>query len=379
MLPTWLVSQDPAAPRYPPHSGVRRAPNRVRSRPRPGARRHPADRAALRSDARAPTTRPDPVTRCRCRRPGTRPRGAATDVDSLQAALAAANQRLESSSIAAAQAAEAYNGARWQAEQARKASRLAAREAAAAAADYEQQADFYADTVVTAYETMPELSGLTAVLESDDLGTMLDRSSTLENASDAMDQREDDFRDGLATGPTPRRDRADAAEADAVAAKAQAEEARDQARAAADAAAAEAQSVAAEKTRLIGELARLQGVSVELAAQRQAGLEQRAGREGGSRSSREAAAQQAAEEAAEAAAEQAAQEAAEQAAQDAAERRPTSPTDETATEPEPTSPTPPRPPPGGGAAGGDRLRPRPDRRALRLGCRRPRAPGTARA
>ncbi len=200
---------------------------------------------------------------------------AAGDVDSVRAALAAAGQRLESSSIAAAQAAEGFNGARWQAQEARKASRLAERAAAVAAADHERQSDFYADTVVAAYETMPELSGLTAVLESDDLATLLERSSTLENASDAMDQREARFRESSDLADATQA-RAEAAESDAIAAKEQAEQARDRARSAQIAAAAEAQSVVAEKTRLIGELARLQGVSVELAAQRQAGLEQRA-------------------------------------------------------------------------------------------------------
>jgi cell wall-associated NlpC family hydrolase len=271
-------------------------------------------------------------------------RGAATDVESVQAELAAANQRLESSAIAAAQAAEAFNGARWQAGQARKAARLAQREAAAAAADYERQADIYSDTIVNSYETMPELSGLTAVLESEDLGTMLDRSSTLENASDAMDQREDEFH-AASTRADRTRDQAEAAEADAVAAKDQAEAARDQARSAADAAAAEAQTVADEKTRLIGELARLQGVSVQLAAQRQAGLEQRA--QEAAAAAAAAAAQQAAQEAAEEAAQQAAQEAAEQAAEDADEAdQPDAPADEPdQTEQPDTNP----PAPGGGA------------------------------
>ncbi|MDQ4052269.1 MAG: hypothetical protein M3237_06145, partial [Actinomycetota bacterium] len=201
--------------------------------------------------------------------------GAATDVESVQAELAAANERLEASAIAAAQAAEAYNGARWQAGEARQAARFAQREAIAAAADYERQADVYADTVVSSYETMPELSGLTAVLDSDDLGTLLDRSATLENASDAMDQREDEFRAASARADHSR-ERAEAAEEESLAAEAQAEATRDQAAAAAEAAAAEAHAVAEVKDRLIGELARLEGVSVELAARRQAGLEARA-------------------------------------------------------------------------------------------------------
>ncbi|MDP2775528.1 MAG: hypothetical protein Q8O61_18390, partial [Nocardioides sp.] len=40
---------------------------------------------------------------------------AADDVASVQAAIASANQRLQASSVAAAQAAEAFNGARYEA------------------------------------------------------------------------------------------------------------------------------------------------------------------------------------------------------------------------------------------------------------------------
>ena len=270
-------------------------------------------------------------------------RGAATDVESVQAELAAANQRLEASAIAAAQAAEAYNGARWQAGQARKAARLAQRESDAAAADYRRQAEVYADTLVSSYETMPELSGLTAVLESDDLGTLVDRSATLENASDAMDQREDEFRAASARADRART-RAEAAEAEALAAKDQAETARDQAAAAAEAAAAEAQAVAEEKGRLLGKLARLEGISVELATQRQAGLEQRAQEAAAAEA---AAAQQAAEEAAA----QAAMEAAEQqAAQEQAAQTQSAP-DQPSGEPnpQPDQPDTSPPAPGGGA------------------------------
>jgi len=60
---------------------------------------------------------------------------AASDVASVRGRLAAAQQRLETTQIAAAKAAEAFNGARYEAQQAAQASRLAQQEAVAAAAD----------------------------------------------------------------------------------------------------------------------------------------------------------------------------------------------------------------------------------------------------
>jgi hypothetical protein len=58
----------------------------------------------------------------------------ARTVASVQADLAVANERLRESAIAAAQATEAYNGARWELQQAQAAARdAAARERAASA------------------------------------------------------------------------------------------------------------------------------------------------------------------------------------------------------------------------------------------------------
>ena len=197
------------------------------------------------------------------------------DVASVEAALAAADARLEQSAVRAAQAAEEFNGARWRAQQARAADRLAAREQAAADAAFEAQAASYADAVVDSYESVPELSGLTAVLGSDDFASALDRSTTLENATDGMQARHEVY-DATADRAEVASDRAAAASADARQAQADAAAARAAAQSAQDAAAAQARNVAAQRTRLIGELARLRGTSVRLAEQRQAGLEARA-------------------------------------------------------------------------------------------------------
>ncbi len=227
---------------------------------------------------------------------------AADDVGGVEAALAAADARLQQRRIESAQTAEAFNGARWRAQEAREAARLADRARAEADATHDAQAAAYADSVVDSYESAPELSGLTAVLGSDDFGTALDRSTTLENAGDGLQTRHEAYADAARLA-SEASDRAAAARADAEQARAEAAAARDAAQAAQDAAAAEAQVAAAERSRLIGELARLQGVSLELAQQRQAGLEQRA---------RDQAAATA--RAAQAAAEQAAQRAADQTA-----------------------------------------------------------------
>src|SRR4051812_25485596 len=56
----------------------------------------------------------------------------ADDVASVRAQLVLANQRLEQAAMVAAQASEAYNGARWRAAQARAAAAAARRRSAVA-------------------------------------------------------------------------------------------------------------------------------------------------------------------------------------------------------------------------------------------------------
>ena len=97
------------------------------------------------------------------------------DVSSVRARLVVANQQLERSGVAAAQAAEAYNGARWQADKARKAAAEAQDAVAAAEADVERQRRAYTDSVVTSYEMAPELTALSAVVRSDGIDTVIQR------------------------------------------------------------------------------------------------------------------------------------------------------------------------------------------------------------
>jgi cell wall-associated NlpC family hydrolase len=236
----------------------------------------------------------------------------AQDVESVRAQLVLANQRLQSVAIAAAQAAEAYNGARYAAQQARDAAREAELRSAVAAADVDRQQEVYGAALVTSYEMAPGLTALTAIAQSDGITTVIDRATTMQNAEDALDGKYDEFRASATLADVATR-QAEQARAEAAAAEQQARTARDAARAAEASAAAQAQSIAAQKSELLAQLAELEHVSVALATRRQAALEARAA------AAAAAAAQRAQEleqrEQAEAAAQQQAQQAAQQAAQ----------------------------------------------------------------
>ena len=199
------------------------------------------------------------------------------DVAGVRARLAVANQRLEESAVAAAQAAEAYNGARWRADQARDAAAEAQTGAASAQADVVRQRAAYTDSVVTSYELAPGLTALSAVVHSDGIDMVLQRSATMENAADALDGNYDEFRAAAVVADVAR-ERAERAEADAERAEQDALDAQQDAQRAADAAAADAQGIAAEKADLIARLADLEHVSVRLAQRRQSALEARAAR-----------------------------------------------------------------------------------------------------
>ena len=196
----------------------------------------------------------------------------ALDVEGIQAALDAANDRLERATIAAAQAAEAFNGARWEAGQARIDARRAAAVAAEAAEDAERQLKAYQGSLVTSYTHGSSLGALSSVAESDGLSELVQRSATMRNSEAAMDARYEDLQDAQEEAEDAADDAEDARDK-AEDAEARARDARDAARVAADDAAAAAQTIAAEKSDLIARLARLKGISYELAERRQAGLE----------------------------------------------------------------------------------------------------------
>ena len=201
----------------------------------------------------------------------------AGDVASIQADLVLANQRLQDSAIAAAKAAEAYNGARWRLEQARTEVRAAEKRERRATAALKRQQRAYGDALASSYAMAPELTAMSAMLDADGPNGVMERYTTLDSAESAMDNQYDDFR-ALSTLASVATDNAEDARAEAAALEREADEARVTAQAAADAAAVEAESVAAEKNRLIGELASLQHISVALAGERQQALEEAAAR-----------------------------------------------------------------------------------------------------
>ena len=200
---------------------------------------------------------------------------AADDVAGVQAALAAANDRLRHSAIAAAHAQEAYNGARYRAQQAAAAARQAAERARIASADLEQQRSAYAATLLADSQMAPQLTAMAALADSHGIDTLLQRASTIGNARTALDLQYQRF---LASSALAQAASAQARSANREAqdAKAEAAAARAEAQRSADAAAAEASAIASEKERLVRRLAHLQHVSVATAAARQHALEQAA-------------------------------------------------------------------------------------------------------
>jgi cell wall-associated NlpC family hydrolase len=202
-------------------------------------------------------------------------RDTADTVAEVRARLVVANQELERSSIAAAQAAEAFNGARWKAAEARKAARDARKRSRIAAADVRRQQEAYGDALVSSYEMSPTLTALAGIVDADGIDTVIERTTSLQNAESAMDDNYDSFRASATLADVATQQAQDAEDA-AVAAEQEARDAKAAAQAAADGAAAQASSIATEKSGLIERLADLQHVSVRLAQQRQSALEEQA-------------------------------------------------------------------------------------------------------
>lgn len=199
----------------------------------------------------------------------------ARDVAAVEADLVLANDELRRTAVAAAQAAEAYNGARYHLRLARKQVTLAERRAEDAQSDVERQRAAYAEALTAGYQQSPELNALSAIVDADGFAEVVDETYTLQNAQDALATQYDAYR-AAATLADVATTQAEEARAEAATAEQSAGAARDQARQAQAAAAANAEQVTARKTELISELARLQGISVALAEQRQSALEEAA-------------------------------------------------------------------------------------------------------
>ncbi|MDQ3274847.1 MAG: hypothetical protein M3Q39_07405, partial [Actinomycetota bacterium] len=250
---------------------------------------------------------------------------AARDVATIRADLSAAGVRLDDLVVQAAQAAEAYNGARWRLQQARVASRDARRKAERAAAEVARLRDDVGSLVAENYQSGGSLTQVGAYLTSDDPSALIERYTAFSDASDSMQSDLDRFSasDALANVFSDEAARAvqDADDAEAAAAGAR--------QAAADTFEAQQDAVASmedARDELIRELAEAQDISVGLARQRQEALErieqrraQRAAQRAAQREA-EAEAQRQAELAAERAAQREALQTAERAAQRDAQR-----------------------------------------------------------
>ncbi|HSJ22905.1 MAG TPA: C40 family peptidase [Nocardioidaceae bacterium] len=297
----------------------------------------------------------------------------ARSVGAIKASLLLANQRLEAAAVEAEMASEAYNGAMWRLRLARQELAAASEQAAAARRTVAEQRETIGALVASSYQQGGDLNALTAVVGADGPAGVMDQLATFQGASESLQADYDRFvaADALANAFE---ERAEQVRGEAAGLAEEAREARRDAADAAGAAQAAASRIAAEKDQLIRELARAQNISVSLAHQRQAALEEIA---------RERAAQRARAEAEEAARQQAAEEARdraearrdarakaradretrEQATRDRQPRNPRPPAQQgnqtSPNTPQPASPPPaPAPPlpktPPGGSGGADR-------------------------
>lgn len=198
---------------------------------------------------------------------------AKTKVQLVQDELAAAAADLETASIRAAKAAEAWNGARWAADQARTAKQVALAESVKANRTMVVQKADYRDAVITAEAMGLELTAVGALVSADGMESLVERSAAIDHVQAMFDQQRNEFisaadaaKKASATA-TAASDKADQTAADALVA-------RDEAQAAARTAVATTARIERRKTRLVRTLARLEGVSVALAARRQAALEE---------------------------------------------------------------------------------------------------------
>lgn len=281
-------------------------------------------------------------------------RDGARDVATVQADLVLANQRLQQSAVQAAQAAEAWNGARYRLQQARDAVAASEQRATVAAADVRRQQQAYAGAITTSYMNAPELTAFGAIVDSDGIETVIERSTTMANAESALDAHYDEFRAAETLAEVATQQAQDARDR-AMALQVEARAKRDQARAAADAAAAEAASIAQEKDALIAELARLQHVSTRLAQRRQSALEAKAAAAAQAAAEAQAEAEAEAEDQADAQSEEQEQQAPEQQAPDPQPAPQPAPSPQSSPQPSPQpdpspQPTPAPPAPSGGAS-----------------------------
>ncbi|GAA4080795.1 hypothetical protein GCM10023066_10120 [Nocardioides kongjuensis] len=194
------------------------------------------------------------------------------DVAAIQQRLADAAAELDGATIRAAQASEAWNGARWAAHTARAAERRAIADSTAAAQALAEHEDAFRDAVITAQGMGLELSLVEAIVDADGVDALLEQTSANEHVQALFDQRRDEYL-AASTAATEAADAAAAASAEADRALADARTARDRARAAAREAETVTARIESRRSRLVKRLARLQGVSIAVARAHQAAVD----------------------------------------------------------------------------------------------------------
>jgi peptidoglycan DL-endopeptidase CwlO len=196
-------------------------------------------------------------------------------VADIQAELAAANQRLEDLGVAAEQAAEAYNGAVLAWQSARADARAARQRADRAARQSSHARDLLAGYVLSQSNApSAQLTAIGSTLTADGAHGLLRELSDADTSARALDAQ---YQSWSAANELAKVYQQAAEDALSKAADAK-QAAADAKQAAQDAVAAQQSAVAnigAQREALVSELAKAQHISVSLAAQRQAGLEQR--------------------------------------------------------------------------------------------------------
>ncbi|WP_435770446.1 C40 family peptidase [Nocardioides sp. SYSU DS0651] len=227
--------------------------------------------AALAPSAQAEPSDPDAPSAGEVRAARERADAAVSDVERVQQLLDRAAAEVEAAYVAAGKAAEAYNGARWRAAEARRDERRAVRRSARADRVLAAEEESYRDVVIRTLGPGVELGALDALITADGVGTLLERSSAGGHVQALLDQRHDDYAAAAAEAADAESAATEAA-ADADAALDEAAVAKEAAEVAAAEATASADRIERRRERLVRRLARLEGISVELAQERQVAL-----------------------------------------------------------------------------------------------------------
>ena len=207
-----------------------------------------------------------------------RVRSTADRVDVIKDRLAAADERLQSLSMQAGKAAEAYNGAQYELREARKAARRAKRAADKAAARLHRRENQLAKAIVADFEGGGPLTNLSVLLENPDPSALLEKLNAYQVVTGVLQSDRERYEVAKADADVKekRRDKALDTQQEATERAAEAKEA---AEAAAERAQSAVSSIADKKDALIRRLAEVKNISVALARERQRELAEQAAAE----------------------------------------------------------------------------------------------------